>query len=269
MVLLVSILVGLVNPYGIQIMISIFGFYFSGALNSVVSELQAYSPFLNEGTFIAYLVIMGVAFLCLVGNRKYFRMRYFLLFFGFMALALNTVKAFSQLILVMGFPIALMYQKVRIERIIDAKMAREAICFDVGILVVNAFIATLIAVLIFLPQTPSTVLVKAVDVIDADVGEVDKSSLKIYTGYNDGGYVEFRGYKAYLDPRGNPEITKEWSDFNNGRIESQELLKKYRFDYLLVRDKNDPFYNLENDECKEIFEEEKEAKVYKCYGNSI
>ena len=30
---------------------------------------------------------------------------------------------------------------------------------------------------------------------------LSKNDLKIYAGYNDGGYVEFRGYKSYLDPR--------------------------------------------------------------------
>ena len=92
-------------------------------------------------------------------------------------------------------------------------------------------------------------------------------SLKVYTGYNDGGYVEFRGYKPYLDPRGEvfvkknnkkEDILQEWVDFKDKKITVDNFLDKYEFDYLLVR-KNDPLYEL-NDENYELIYDNAEYK---------
>lgn len=263
--LLVLIVMGLVNPYGIRAIVSIFSFYFNGTLKNTVSELRSYSPFMTVEMAMMYLSIMGVSFLYLLGDKKAFRMRYFLMFFGFLALSLNTLKAFSQFILVMALPLALMYRRVNIRSIIDSKKIRGAICNYIGVLSLMMFVAILVYVLGNFPQTPRITLVEAVDAIDQDVGNYSKESLNIYTGYNDGGYIEYRGYKAYLDPRGDPFVTKEWRDFENGKITVDEMMRKYGFDYLIVGNEDDPFYKME-DKCDLIYQEKNEEKVFKCSG---
>ena len=95
--------------------------------------------------------------------------------------------------------------------------------------------------------------------------------MKIYTGYNIGGYVEYRGYKPYLDPRGGDfikksngreDILQEWVDFEDGKIKKEDFLGKYNFDYLIVKD-DDLLYDYSNDNYKMIYEnEEQKIKVY-------
>ena len=84
--------------------------------------------------------------------------------------------------------------------------------------------------------------------------------------------MEYRGYKPYLDPRGEvflkknnkkEDILYEWDDFNSGRIKVEEFLDKYHFDYLLVVGEKDPLYALDIEYYKKIFEdEEQEIKVF-------
>lgn len=262
--LLAMVIMGLVNPYGILMSLSIFAFYFNGTLNDTVLELQSYSPFASAEALLLYLVVMGVCFLYMHGDRKGFRMRYFLMFFGFFALALNTIKAFSQFILVMGFPLALMYRRVKIGSLIVAKRIRGVICNYVGVLSLAIFVAVLVYVIGHFPQTPRASLVKVVDAIDQDVGDNDKGSTNVYIGYNDGGYVEFRGYRAYLDPRGDPAITKEWRDFGNGDITVDEMLEKYSFDYVISENEGEPFYEVK-EICDLIYEGEDGERVFKCH----
>lgn len=264
MILLAMIVAGLINPYGIQMIVSIFGFYFNGVLNNMVQELQAYSPFMDVWTMIIFFAITIVSYLYLHGDRNGFRMRYFLMYFGFLALALNTVKAFSQFILVMGLPLALMYRDVSIGRVIDSVKVRRVMEECMGGLALVVFMVVLIWVLGNFPQTPRVALVKAVDAIENDLADADKDGISVYAGYNDGGYIEYRGFKAYLDPRGDPDITKEWQDFMNGRIGVDEMLEKYKFDYLITEGDNDPFYEMNNDKCEVIYENDGFEKVFSC-----
>lgn len=106
------------------------------------------------------------------------------------------------------------------------------------------------------------------DSLDASTANTDKSNLKIYTDYGSGGYVQYRGYKTYLDPRGDTTITKEWVDFNKGKITPQELFDKYHFDYLLVRNEEDPFYQASDLGCQKIYEDvESTTLLYNCQSD--
>jgi hypothetical protein len=79
----------------------------------------------------------------------------------------------------------------------------------------------------------------------------DTESAKVYSSFNDGSYVEFRGYKAYIDPRaeyflkknnGKADIFKEFYDLQHGNLDAHEFLEKYDFTHLLVA-KDDWLYN--------------------------
>ena len=56
---------------------------------------------------------------------------------------------------------------------------------------------------------------------------------------------------------GKEDILQEWVDFRNNKISRNELLDKYRFDYLLVEDERDPFYGKDNDRYEILYKDEK------------
>ena len=73
----------------------------------------------------------------------------------------------------------------------------------------------------------------------------------LFNDVNTGPYLEFIGYKAYIDSRlevfeksvnKKEDILKEFYDLNNGSLSVKELQDKYNFDYWLC-DKNHAPYN--------------------------
>lgn len=80
---------------------------------------------------------------------------------------------------------------------------------------------------------------------------VSPSSVRLYCGYDDGGYAEYLGIRPYIDGRAEvflpqvnhqKDIFKEWHDVKTGRIYYKDFLARYDFNYLLVRE-NDALYH--------------------------
>ncbi len=269
----VSFLLGFANPYGVDMLTIMFKVYGDSTFSELVYELQPFTPLANLGNAMFYIVLTVVGFLYAFSEKQNVRIRYLLLFFGFLALGLNTIKGLSQVILVMFFPLALLYKNVQPEKIIDSSLGRSALLFWSGILVLSTFIcACPVLVMSISSDYYDKTLVEAVDVIDEMEAGNNKGELKIYAGYNIGGYMEFRGYRPYMDPRGcdfmkvingREDILQEWVDFRDSKVSRSELLEKYGFDYLLIDGSVDPFYDSINDGYEIVYKnEEKEIELY-------
>ena len=265
---------GFLNPYGIKMITYIFTSYGKSTINNLVDEMHPFSPFRNGYMFFTYVSLAAVMVLYIFGKKKNVRGRYLLMFFGFLALGINTSKGMSEFILVMFFPLALLYKDVSLGKLLDmAKIGRDALIIWAGVVCFAIFVALGSIVVFTVPSYPNETSVKVLDTIDADVGEKDKKELKIYTGYNDGGYVEYRGYRSYLDPRaevflkinnGKEDILDEWVDFRKGKTKVSDFVEKYNFDYIWAVGDYDPFYDFENENYVVIYEnEEEETKLYK------
>jgi len=278
----VMVLLGLLNPYGIKMITFIIGSYGDLRLKNLVVELDSFSPFGSIFMALVYLSIIVVLSLYIFGkNRKNIRVRYLLMFFGFLALGLNTTKGLSQFVLVLFFPMALLYKDAKLNGGIESKKGRDVLVFWSGVVCLLVFAVGCPVVVSKVRDYPSDGLKGAVDAIDENVKTRSETGgvYAGYTGYNDGGYLEYRGYKPYIDPRGEVFLKKnngkdnilyEWDDFVNGRISVQSFLDKYSFSYILVRGEDDPFYKLEDKRYKKIFEyENEEIRVYGQIENSL
>ena len=268
------ILSGLLNPYGLKMITFIFASYGDGRFQGMVRELSHFSPFRSTFSAFLYLAMVIVMILYAFGNKKNVRARYLLMFFGFLALGLNTVKGLSQPILVMFFPLALLYKDTSLGKPLDmAKIGRDALVFWGGVVSVAIFVSACPVVVSRIENRPDEVSEKVMDVIDENVGEQNKKDLKIYAGYNDGGYVEYRGYKPYLDPRGEvflkknngkEDILHEWMDFKERKISVADFLDKYKFDYIWSVKDSDQFYDFEDENYTVIFaDEDNGVKVFR------
>lgn len=267
-------MLGFANPYGFNMILFIMKSYGDTRFHNMVVELKQFSPFGGVPEFFIYLSLIGVLLSYIFGKKRHIRIRYLLMLFGFLALGLNTIKGLSQLILTMFFPLALVYKDVRVEKVIDAKIGRDAIMIWGGVICLAIFVTQCLVVTTSIKEYPSEILFNAVNAIDNEAkGKEDGANIYTsYTGYNDGGYVEYRGYKSYLDPRGEvflekmnkkEDILYEWDDFTKGRISINEMLERYNFDYIIARGReDDPFYDLDDERYGLIFEdEEKDEKV--------
>ena len=164
--------------------------------------------------------------------------------------------------LVLFFPLALVYKNVRVERILYARSARNAIMLWIGVVAICFFATQCVVLIPRVKNGPDDSLINAVDAIEEASG--GNKDVKVYVGYNNGGYAEFRGYKAYLDPRaevflkknnGKEDILEEWEDFIMGKVGLNEFLGKYNFDYLIVDEWHETkLYRLGNEKYEMIYE---------------
>ena len=81
--------------------------------------------------------------------------------------------------------------------------------------------------------------VGASDYIDANI---DISKMRLYNGFNFGSYLEFRGYKVFLDSRSevyckefnNTSILEDYDKVASGDISYKKIFDKYNFTHILL-----------------------------------
>lgn len=266
---LLSLVIGFLNPYGLKMMTFILTSYGVPEANDYIDELQAFSVFGGNLNILLYAAIVSVMFLYIFGKNRNIRLRYLILLFGFLALGLSTIKGMSHLILVLFFPMAEVYKDVKIGEKLSRKL-KWMILSWAGILAFVIVGTYAVAMVPYINSDgPSAEMVEAVDVLDKKVGNFDKNNLKVYVDYNEGGYLEFRGYKAYIDPRmevfikannNKEEIFLEYYNLQNGKMDKEEFLDKYNFDYLVVRE-YDALYDAVKDGYELIHEKDDEESV--------
>lgn len=265
----VAIAVGFLNPYGLKMMTFIFRSYGDSGLMNIVEELKPFNPVMDTNIWF-YLGIVAVIAGYAFGDKKNVRARYLLMFFGLLFLGLTSVKGMGELTLVMFFPMALLYKDWKMPVLINHAGARRAVVVWSGAVTAAFALTGLILVLNLIEAKPRMALSEMVDRIDEEVGGDEKKEVKIYTGYNDGGYLEFRNYRPYLDPRGEvflkknnekEDILKEWIDLEDGGLSVGDFTEKYVFDYMIVTE-DDVLYNL-SDENYELIYNEAGDRLYK------
>lgn len=107
---------------------------------------------------------------------------------------------------------------------------------------------------------------------------VSPSSIRLYCGYNDGGYAEYLGIRPYIDGRAEvflpqvnhqKDIFKEWHDVKAGRIYYKDFLARYDFNYLLVRQDDALYYALPHDAGYRMVYEQDGIRLFEKVGEGI
>ena len=246
-----SLLAGFINPYGFDAISFIFKSYGDPYMLTYIAELQPYNIKSFFGIHITAIIFLNVI-LSIFFREEKIRIRYLCLFFGTLILGLISIKAFSHFILVSLFPLAFLLKDKVPKNVISNKKILKTVG---NILIPIAFVGCF--VVLFFANKDYKNVVKLSSMAEDAVNAIDlftnnnPSNAKVYASFNNGGYVEFRGYKAYIDPRaevflkinnGKEDIHSEYYDFEFNKIELKDFLNKYNFDFLLV-DITDRLYN--------------------------
>ena len=271
---IIMMLVGLINPYGVKMLLLMFSSYGNERFMNYIVELHPFD-LRDLVNIITYVAIAISLILQIYGSKRGIRVRYLLMFFGFLALGLNSTKGLSQFILVMFLPLASMYKNTIVGAVRNKKIRNMFLAWA-SVVSISCFVAMLVLVMSNMRNVPYDGLVLAVDAMDESLDEgIDKKDLKVYSGYDSGigGYLEFRDYPVYMDSRGEvylkanngkEDILYEWFDFLDGKIKSEELINKYNFDYIVAQGEYDPFYSLSLDGYKILFDDaDTQTKVFK------
>lgn len=245
--------VGLINPYGVEAITYLFRSFGIEAINEMVYEMRTTSINQEIG-MVTFIYILFILFTFYFNKKNKIKLRYLLLFFGTCYLALSHNKGILYLLVVGSLPIIYNLKNIAIvdknEFIYTSKNKNIILIFGILIFII------IYGYMVY----KSNLNLENKNSISSIVDYLDKianKDIKLYTGYDDGGYLEYRGYKCYLDPRAEvflksnnkkEDIFLEYYYLQEGFLNYKEFLEKYNFDYLLVSNKDILYQLLDNEE---------------------
>lgn len=265
-VTILMVICGLFNPYGIEAIKYLFNSYGITAINNMVEEMKPLT--IKNGVFIfVYFALVVYSFYYNKGKNK---LRYFLLTLGTLYLAFKHYRGFLFFI-ICTIP-ALNYN---FKNLIKGKQkflfkTKSTNIFVLSFLIMCIIAAgdTLLSIDLEKRTRPSLYEVGEYFIKNVDVDAV------VYTGYDDGGYLEYLGYKCYLDPRAEvflksnnhkEDILEEYYNLQIRELDYEKFLKKYNFDYLIVKESDILYYELEDTDYEKVYEVTSKEISYKVF----
>ncbi|NMA50919.1 MAG: hypothetical protein GX951_03605 [Mollicutes bacterium] len=260
--IVVSLLVGFINPYTVDAITFIFRSYGNKLMHLYILEL---GPFTFNS--LTCYIIFGIALTIMLcfGYFKNGRMRvrYLCLIAGTLILGFITIKALSHFILVAFFPFAYFFRDIYPKNIkINNKVLKTIIQVFTIILAIASMGGTMVLFAINSKNIAlSNGLSNAMAVLQM---YADPKTSTVYSSFNNGGTVEFAGFKSYIDPRAEvflkknnhkEDIFEENYKLQTGQLDYQEFIKKYDFTHILVDTSDALFYNIDNEKYIIIYEE--------------
>ena len=225
---LISLIIGLINPYGIKSIMYIFKSYGIPEINNSIIEM---TPITINNNLLFYVIIF-ILFYSFYYNKGKNKIRYILLTLGITYLSLKHYRGILYLYIICVLIFSYNF-KTNITRKPTTIQRKNKIIYLI-------LITLLLIIIIFNPNINDGVEIKDF------ANYLDKNStkkIKLFTGYNDGAYMEYRGYKCYIDARAEvflksnnkkEDIFTEYYKLLNNDLNINKFLEKYQFDYLLV-----------------------------------
>ena len=115
---------------------------------------------------------------------------------------------------------------------------------------------------------------KTIDKMQADIDQNNVTDLKLYNGFNTGGYLEFKGYTTFIDARADSFVKEanheydyltEYLKLSDGKKNYKKVFEKYGFNYAIIdKSSEKPLYiNLKNDDGYQLIYKNKHYAVFK------
>ena len=233
---------GFANPYGIDAMTYLFRSYGYTEINQVNEMMPAnINNVLGILIFATFFLIGAIYFLKKNGKT---RLRYALLTMGTAVLSLSSTRSFVLFVVCSMFPLAYWLK--------DIKLPENKIKTTKGTLALRAVLIVLVSLELIYAFYSRAVKIAQIEGEPPVSGAVhyllaseSPGDVVLYTGYDDGGYAEFMGFRPYIDPRAEVfvqknnktrDIMKEYYLLQAGGLYYKELLDEYQFTHLIVSD---------------------------------
>lgn len=243
----------LINPYGIKGALYLFESYGAAEYRGYISEMNSliiYSPY-----GIADLVLIIIGAIIIGKNGKKIDLPLTLLFLSSAFLTIMHVRncwlvaLFSLPLIARGLSdLKLPHWNIRFLHKKAVRLILAVILTDFMFLYAYSNIWPTLVEYINLSKTDSMDLPqKAADWMETYAAEnhLQKNEINVFNSFNNGGLLEFRGFKVTMDPRPElwePSITdqpehyyQEFVDFSAGDMDIAEMMDKYTYDFYIVR----------------------------------
>ena len=250
-IILIMLIMGFINPYGIDAITYVFKSYNNYFIDDLVFEMQ--SPSINENLGIYVFIAIGVLFSIYIFNKKG-KMKFTngCLLLGTLILALKNYRNFP-LFIIATYPFLASYLKNSIK---DDKENNCPFNIKKYYTIVTTVFIIYFSILAFMFQGDLyNKLEKGVDIL---IEKSHHQPITVFCDYDSGGYLEYRGIKPYMDNRAEvflksnnkkEDILKEYNLVEMGMIDYDKFLEKYNFTHLLINN-----YIKNNHKYKPIFQ---------------
>lgn len=241
LVMIPSFLVGFLNPNGLRGILYIYYSYSEASAEGIIAELKAASVM----DFIGCCVIVSAIIIAfyIYKNRENLNWKNIYLALGTYLLAAKHSRNVWFIILGIAPLVALLFKDV-IKDTVKVKYKEN----EYKMLSIVYTLAIVVAFIIINPAIPydevdtNSVPVSAADYLDK-LPEDKKDDIILFTGFNNGAYMEWRGYKVYMDARpelfqekvnGKEDIYSEYLEVYNGEVDYKAFIDKYKFTHIIV-----------------------------------
>lgn len=265
-VLILSFLIGIINPYTWENMFYSLYSYGIPLFNKTILEMHSFSLTSGKLEVLVYsigiLVIIITEIIVWFIERKKYPLHFYFLFLGCSFLALLNFRNLS-LLMISAIP----YLVISINQKVEEKIP-----------LISMLPFVVILFFFFLFQLSNNhyhiedySLKKHVQILN----KKDRTKIKLYTGFNDGSYFEYYNYKPYIDSRAEifikkmnhqKDIFQEYNDVKTGKIELSKFIKNYQFTHLLVTKDTYLYHYLNNSDEYKIISKVKEKVLFEKKG---
>ncbi len=263
--IIAMLLCGFINPYGIDAMKYVLSSFGDEVISNVVQEMMHIAITDSYGLYF-FGIIFAIALLLRYNKTIKIEVRYALLLGGTALMTLITQKSLAYFFI--GCVPFLVDFTSNLENHIkiDFQNKKKNKIYKLLPFYFVLIIGLCFYINIDKSQTEKNepLIKKAVEFLENE--KVDKSTAKLYTGYDNGGYAEFKGYKVYIDPRAEVFLKKnnnqkdvfdEYIKLQFGSLDYRDFLETYEFTHFVL-DKSDILciYLKDNEKYKQIYNDE-------------
>jgi len=241
---ILSFLAGFANPYGFKAMSYLFRSIGYPEINSYIVEMQPLN--INSPIGIVYLAAIVLVFsLHTRRGCKPMPIRHFFLTVGLALMALSAQRSALLFSALAFYPLAYSCQELALRQAGKRGIPPGWLRPTLAGLAAIALILVPLALSRPAPGNPAFESLK--EIVQAIKKQADAQTI-LYTGYDEGGYVEYSGLKPYIDPRaevfvksnnGQKDVMLEYFRLQTGQLHYQEFISQYQFTDLLVREHSD------------------------------
>lgn len=266
-IFMISILVGFINPYGIEGMTYFMRSYGIKEINLFVGEMH-HIGFDNKPTsWLSMLLIVYsiIAYYLTYKNRKNVSIHQLLFLLGTTFMAYLNLRN-SSLFFISTLPFLSNYISIKDGNNLTIPYKTYLLCLIVIIVAIFSSIKEKNYIL----KSP---LQEIVNYLDKNANK----DIKLFTNFGDGPYFEYNNYKVYIDSRAEvflkannkkEDVFLEYINLLINKLDIDEFLKKYNFDYLVVQDEETLYKHLKRDKSYELVYDSNGYYLFKRINNN-
>ncbi len=242
------ILVGFINPYGLEAITFIFKSYGITVLNTNILEMM---PNSFDKTFgkITLAITLMIGLLCYFKKDLKFDIRHICFICGGIILGNMHIKCYPWFVLLVIFSLVYAFKDFIISVKFFNKFKNILKALYNGLIISSCFFGILTLFYTLYYSYNSFKLESGIlgwnyeDITDYVVDHYDKEKVILYVGFDNGGYAEFKGLRPYIDGRaelfvkkfnGKSDIFQESVLVWDGALDMEKFINKYNFTHLIV-----------------------------------